>query len=496
VIPPEQLAEIRRLFHAEHFKVGTIASALELHPDTVRSALDTGGFNRARLVRSSSLTDPYLPLIRETLERYPRLRATRIFAMIRPRGYAGSVVQLRRVIARLRPKQREAFLSLRVFPGEQGQVDWAHFGEVRVGRARRRLSCFVLVLSWSRAIALEFFFDQTLENFLRGHVNAFGALGGVPRTILYDNLRSAVLERRGDVIHFHPRLLELSAHYHFAARPCRPARGNEKGRVERAIRYVRESFFAGRSFTTLAELNRQARQWRDDTAHCRRWVEDDERTVGEVLAEEQPRLLPLPVHPFETALVRAISAGKTIYVRFDLNDYSIPPRAVGHALTLIASDTEVRLLDGTSEIARHRRSYDRHELIVDPTHEGALLEEKRKALGATRGGRLFAAAPEAEALLEAALHRGELAGAQTTQLLLLLDDYGASELRGAIRDALAGDTPRAASVAYLLSQRHRARNRRALPTVHLTRRPDLENLHVKPHDPETYDALARRQREK
>jgi hypothetical protein len=201
------------------------------------------------------------------------------------------------------------------------------------------------------------------------------------------------------------------------------------------------------------------------------------------------------LHPFETELVRAISSGKTIYVRFDLNDYSIPPRAVGHALTLIASDTQVRLLDGTSEIARHPRSYGRHELIVDPAHEGALLEEKRKALGATRGGRLSAAAPEAEALLEAALRRGELAGPQTTQLLLLLDDYGASELRGAIRDALAGDTPRAASVAYLLSQRHRARNRRALPAVHLTRRPDLENLHVTPHDPETYDALARRQPE-
>jgi transposase len=496
VIAPEQWAEMRRLFYAEHFKVGTIAAALGVHPDTVRAALDTAAFNRARIVRASALTDPYLALIGETLERYPRLRATRIFAMLRARGYAGSVVQLRRVIARLRPRKREAFLSLRVFPGEQGQVDWAHFGEVRVSRARRRLSCFVLVLSWSRAITLEFFFDQTLENFLRGHVHAFNALGGVPRDLLYDNLKSAVLERRGSVIHFHPRLLELSAHYHFAARPCRPARGNEKGRVERAIRYVRESFFAGRSFTTLEELNRQARLWRDETAHRRRWVDDDERTVSEVLAEEQRHLLPLPLHPFETDLVRAITAGKTIYVRFDLNDYSIPPRAVGHTLTLIASDTQVRLLDGTSEIARHRRSYGRHEMIVDPAHEDALLEEKRRALGATRGGRLSAAAPEAEALLEAALRRGELAGPQTTQLLRLLDDFGANELRGAIRDALASGTPRATSVAYLLNQRHRARNRRALPTVHLTRRPDLEHLHVKPHDPETYDALARRQREK
>jgi transposase len=492
VITPEQRAEIRRLFFAEHFKVGTIAAVLGVHPDTVRSAVGTEGFNRAQIVRASALTDPYLDLIRETLERYPRLRATRIFAMLRPRGYTGSVVQLRRVIARLRPPQREAFLSLRVFPGEQAQVDWAHFGAVPVGRARRRLSCFVLVLSYSRALALEFFFDQTLENFLRGHVRAFDVIGGVPRTILYDNLKSAVLERRGDAIHFHPRLLELCAHYHFAARPCRPARGNEKGRVERAIRYVRESFFAGRSFTTLDDLNRQACVWRDEVARARRWVDDDARTVGEMLAEERERLLPLPAHPFETDLVRAITTGKTIHVRFDLNDYSIPPDAVGHTLTLVASDTLVRILDGTVEIARHRRSYGRHEAIVDPRHEQALLEEKRKALGATRGGRLFAAAPETEALLEAAVRRGELTGPQTAQLLRLLDDYGADELRAAVHEALERDTPRATSVAYLLGQRHRARNRRMLPSVHLTHRPDLEHLHVQPHDPETYDALARR----
>ena len=267
MIPPEQVAEIRRLFYAEHWKVGTIATQLGLHPDTVRSVLETDRFNRARLLRPTVL-DPYIGFIQHTLERYPRLRATRIYQMIHKRGYEGGVVQLRRLVRRLRPvPQREAFLRLRSFPGEQGQVDWAHFGEVRIGRARRRLSCFVLTLSYSRALALEFFFDQSLENFLRGHVRAFVDLGGVPRLLLYDNLRSAVLARRGEVVQFHPRLLELCAHYHFEPRPCGLKRGNEKGRVERAIRYVRESFFAARSFTTLEDFNRQARAWRDDVAH-------------------------------------------------------------------------------------------------------------------------------------------------------------------------------------------------------------------------------------
>ena len=491
MIPPEQIAEIRRLFFAEHWKVGTIAAALGLHPDTVRDAVETDRFNRAKIVRASTLTDPYIDFIRQTLERYPRLRATRIDQMVRTRGYAGSVVQLRRVVARLRPPQREAFLALRTFPGEEAQADWAHFGEVCVGQARRRLSCFVLTLSYSRALALEFFFDQSLENFLRGHVRAFAQLGGVARTILYDNLRSAVLERRGDAVHFHPRLLELCAHYHFAARPCRPGRGSEKGRVERAIRYVRESFFAARPFTTLADFNRQARTWRDEIAHRRPWPGDDRRTVAEIFEEEKARLLPLPAHPFDTDLVRPVRSEKTISVRFDLNDYSIPPTAVGRPLTLVASDTDLRLLDGTVEIARHRRSYDRHERIEDPAHQQALLEDKRKAVGSTRNSRLTSAVPEIEALLDAAFRRGESAAPQTTQLLLLLDDYGASELRAAVCEALERGTPRASSVAYILSRRHRLRRGRTPLPVDLTRRPDLADLHVQPHNPETYDELTR-----
>ena len=297
---------------ADRRRTADSQATLGLHPDTVRGAVETDRFNRAKVVRASALIDPYLGFIRQTLEQYPRLRATRIYDMIRARSYEGSAVHVRRVVARLRPVHREAFLALRTFPGEQGQADWAHFGEVRVGGARRKLSCFVLVLSHCRALALEFSFDQTLENSLRGHVRAFGELGGIPRTILYDNLRSAVLERRGDAVHFHPRFLEMCAHYHCAPRPCRPARGNEKGRVERAIRYVRDSFFAARPFTTLADFNRQARRWRDEIAHQRRWLGDDSRTVAEAFEEERPRLLPLPSHPFDTDRMLAAHSDKII----------------------------------------------------------------------------------------------------------------------------------------------------------------------------------------
>src|SRR6202142_1346162 len=399
MISKETNAQVRRYFYAEHWKVGTIAHQLGVHPDTVRKAIEADRFHGTQPLRAS-IVDPYVPFLRQTLVQYPDLRATRLYLMIRDRGYSGSVVQLRRSVARLRPHSREPFLQLHAFAGEQAQVDWAHFGHVMVGRARRALSCFVATLSYSRALYLEFFFDQTMENFLRGHVHAFQAWAGQPRVILYDNLKSAVLERRGNQIHFNPRLLELCAHYHCVARPCQVRAGNQKGRVERAIRYVRESFWAGRDFTTLEECNRQALLWRDQVAHQRPWPGDDTRTVAQAFAEEQPRLLPLPLHPFNTDLILPIRSAKTIYVRFDLNDYSIPPESVRRPLTLVASDTWVRILDGTQEIARHRRSYDRHQPLLDPAHQQALLKEKRKAFHSTPTGRLAQAVPESETLLD------------------------------------------------------------------------------------------------
>jgi transposase len=487
MIPPETRVQIRRYFYAEHWKIGTIAQALNVHPDTVRRAIEVERFQHAEPLRPS-IVDPYLPFLRETLEQHPRLRATRLYRMIRDRGYAGSVEQLRRVVARLRPQPREAFLRLQVFPAEQGQVDWAYFGSVLVGRARRQLSCFVMTLSWSRALYLEFFFDQTMENFLRGHVRAFATWSGAPRIILYDNLRSAVLERRGDQVHFNPRLLELAAHYHFAPRPCQIRAGNQKGRVERAIRFVRDSFWAGRTFTTLEECNRQALLWRDEVAHQRRWPDDASSTVAQAFADEQPRLLPLPLHSFNTDRIVEVQSRKTIYVRFDLNDYSIPPEVVGRPLTLAASDTHVRVLDGPVEIAYHRRSYDRQRVVADPVHEEALLRIKRKALHATRGGRLTVAVPESESLLERAFAAGESAGSQTAQLLRLLDLYGAAALRRAVKEALERDTPRASSVAFLLRRHHRSA---PLPAVDLSRHPEAQALDVRPHDLETYDELAR-----
>jgi transposase len=490
VIDVDRISQILRLYYAEHWKIGTIATELGVHRDTVAGAIGSAGFHQPRPRERACLTDPYVEFLEQTLEKHPRLRATRLFEMVRDRGYAGSVVQLRRVVARLRPVGREAFLRRRTFPGEEGQVDWAHFGTVPVERGERRLSCFVLVLSWSRAMHLEFFYDQLLESFLLGHVHAFEALGGAPRVLLVDNLKSAVLERLGSHVRLHPRYAELCGHYATSARPCRPARGNEKGRVERAIRYVRESFFAGRRFGSLDELNAQAIEWRDRIAHARPHPDQPDKTVAELWAEERGRLLPIRSHAFETDRLVRVRSRREIYVRFDGNDYSIPPQAVGKELVVAASPSLVRILDRSREIARHVRSWQRHETIEDLTHVVALVDQKRAASDHAPRFQLETVVPEATGFLEKALHAGHSVAVVARRLASYLDLYGKDELAAALLEAIAKKTFDAASVLFLLERRRRSSRRKPREPVEIPRRPDLARLHLKTRSMEIYDDLA------
>ena len=460
----------------------------------MRAALqhETGGLRRG--VSRPSALDPFLPFIRDTLTQYPRLRATRLHEMLRLRGYPGSAVQVRRLVRRLRPQTAtHVYRRVVTLVGEQAQVDWGTtFGTVRIGHGVRTVSGFVMVLGYSRALFALFTLDQPLESFLRGHVAAFEALGGSARTLVYDNLRSAVLDRRGTAIQFHPRLLELAGHSHFAPRPCTPARGNEKGKVERQIQYLRHAFFAARPFRDLDDLNTQFRRWRDDIAHQRRHPEHRDRPVGTVLAEEPPRLLPLPAHPFETDVLRAVRSGKTPSVRFDRNQYSIPHTHVRRPLTLVASATTVRLLDGQTELARHRRSYDTGQTLDDAAHLEGLLAATHQANVHTARDRLRVAVPATATLFERLAARGEALRPHTRRLLALLDDDGPQALAAAIATALARDALGAGSIAHLLEIRRRQQGRTPPLPLAFPNRPGVRDLDVRPHRLESYDALTRR----
>jgi transposase len=492
VIDKDTEAKILRLHLAEKWPPGTIARHLGVHHGVVRRVLEHVGVPAATLARRRSMADPYVGFIIETLEKYPELCASRVYEMVRERGYRGSGGHFRQVVRRLRPpKSAEAFLRLRTLPAEQAQVDWGSFGEVPVLGGKRPLVAFVMVLSWSRMVYLRFGLSQRMGAFLEGHDEAFAFFGGVPRVLLYDNLKSAVTQRVGDVIRFNDTLLAYASHQGYEPRPCAPFRGNEKGRVERAIRYIRASFFPARSWTDLDDLNRQARAWCLGISADRRCPGDRTRTVGNAFAEERERLRCVPETAFPAEDRQEVAVGKTPYARFDGNDYSLPDDRVRRAVTVFATSATVRILDGLDLVASHDRSWGRGQVIEDPAHVAALVASKRHAAEARGLDRLARAAPESRRLLRLTAEQGGNLGATTSLLLRVLDAFGAAAVNAAITEVVDAGRHSPHAVRQVLDRRRHELGLPAPVAVALPDRAAVRDVTVTPHRLDTYDTLTK-----
>jgi transposase len=431
-----------------------------------------------------------MPFIQQTLEKYPKLNSARLHQMITERGYKGSTSHLRHIVAKIRPAPKaEAYLRLATLPGEQAQVDWGHFGKLKIGNAERRLLAFVMVLSWSRRIFLRFYLGDATGNFLRGHVDAFNHYQHVPREILYDNLKSAVIERVDSAIRFNQDLLDLSAHYRFSAKPVPPRRPTSKGRVERTIQYVRTSFFAARDFVDLNDLNSQAIAWCQREATERPCPQDSSITVAEAFVKERPSMLPLPENAYPVYDRMPVQVGKTPYVRFDGNDYSVPAKYVRRTLLVEATLEVVRVVDGINLVAEHTRSFDKERLIENPQHIEALAAEKRNASQSRGMNRILNVVPSSKMFFKAAAERGHNMGRLTQLLVTMLDLYGSSELEAALCENLAAGKVHSAAIQTTLEKR---RVVRGLPppvplTFLKTRNP--HDVDITPNSLDSYDRL-------
>jgi len=305
---------------------------------------------------------------------------------------------------------------------------------------------------------------------------------------LYDNLKSAVLERKGQAIRFNPTLLALSAHYRFEPRPVAPARGNQKGRVERAIRYIRTAFFEGRTYSSLDDLNAQADAWVAGASSQRACPEDTKLTVQEAFEQEKAHLMELPANPFCCDELRAVSVGKTPYVRFDLNDYSIPHTHVQRSLTANADLREVRILDGQQVLATHRRCWDKGQQIEVQAHLEQLVQHKRAARAHRDADRLVHAIPQIQTLLNEAAKRGEPLGRIASQLQELLDVHGRAQMTAAVADALSRGVPHPNAVCLAL-QRQRDQQTPPPLGMALPEHVRARDITVRPHSLDGYDQL-------
>ena len=328
MIDYHDFCQIKHLHTHQGLKAAQIARELTLDPRTVAYWLAQEHFHPRQSRPYTSKLDPFKPAVVRMLERHP-YSAAQVFQHLREQGFDGGYSLVKASIRMVRPKRQPAFLKLAFAPGECAQVDWGAFGSVPVGQTQRRLSFFVMVLCYSRMLYVEFTVSQTMEHFLACHQHAFEFFGGVPQKVMVDNLKSAVLQRAlGQAPVFNPKYLDFAHHTGFTIVPCNVGKGNEKGRVENGVGYVKKHFLAGLEIADFSALHPAARQWLDTIANVR--LHGDTRAQPTALwHKEQPSLRPLPLHPFDIATVTKVRASRQFRVTLETNHYSVPAHYAG-----------------------------------------------------------------------------------------------------------------------------------------------------------------------
>jgi transposase len=482
------IAEVLRLGLVEGVSLRQIARKLHMSRKTVRKILGRHSAPAKPTVARGSLLDRHEQTIRKLLDDTPEMLAPAVLERLRPLGYTGGVTIVRAKLRTLRKHQRrEAFLTLHFEPGAAMQIDWADFGFALPGVARR-VSAFVAVLCHSRYLYIEFTLSQSMGTFLRCMDRCLKFFGGSTAADIFDNMKTVVLSHTAIATVFNPRFLEYArARGGFAVVACNVRKGNEKGRVERPIGFVRTRFWPGRRFRDLLDLNAQASAWRDDFANGR-VHEETGKVPSLVFRHEEKRLLkPLSETPFNTDDVEGASATKMFRVTFDRNKYSVPWRLAFQNLVVRANDDTVGVFVGTKQVALHTRSWGVGEDIEHPSHKHGLLEQKPRAAAGALPPALAALGDTGRTyfgLLAAgsrSIHR------ETVRLTLLVELFGAAAAQSAVTEVMQTGHVGAEYVEYVL--RHKRGLAPQPPPLRLGN-DELDGISLPEPDLSVYDHLA------
>lgn len=482
----ETEVEILHLCNTEGLSPSEAATQLGVHHDAVARVLEQAETGRPEPAPRPSILDPYKSLIEEKLEQYPKLHGTRLYQMAQERGFAGSARIVQRYVRMIRPQRpKKAYVVREYMPGEEAQVDWGHVGKLRVDGGWRALWVFVMWLAYSRYRYAELVLDLTAESLRRSILRALAFFKGTTRRWVFDNPKTIVLERFGRTARLHPQLLDLAAAFCVQPTLARVRTPTDKGGVERAIRDLKEGFFAGRMIRSLETGNAALRTYLETIVAGRPHPVLKERMVGEVFQDEQPRLLSLPEAMPSGALVVPVAVDATASVRFGTNRYSVPPEYVGHSLTLVSDDVLVRVLHGDREVARHTRSWGKNQRIDDPRHREALTKNRPHARDLSVRDRLVRAVPELSVLYERWLEHHRTLNFMTARVSKLFALYGQDVLTSAVRAMVVRGTHDPGALA-LLCEQERIKGTRPVP-IELELGDHVPDEIVVPHALASYD---------
>jgi transposase len=317
-----------------------IARQLGVSLQAIHYWIDTGQLDREvdpvtprRPARRAQQLDPFMALIDERLTTYPALSAVRLFQECRAAGYPGGITQLRDYVMKVRPRpEPEPIVRFETAPGLQAQCD---FAELKLPWGKRY--AFLVVLGYSRLLCIDIVARQTALTVMLGLERAFAMFGGVPREMLFDQMKSVVVADHrpgGGCLLENPEFLRFAAHWGFRIRACRPYRAQTKGKVERPVGYFRTSFFYGRTFLNDADLGEQAMRWTTDVANQRVHGTTKESPVVRFARDEQHTLLPLAARPYRSLVL--LPETPRVATRPRVPDIVVEQRALSTYSALVA----------------------------------------------------------------------------------------------------------------------------------------------------------------
>jgi transposase len=496
VLKAEIQAEILARYFGDKKSARAISKEMGINRKSVAGVINRRSVTFCPTPRKTkSILEPFYEKIAELLEKDPWISASTIHHRIRTFGYMGGVSIVRDYAAKTRKiplKKREAFLKLEFAPGDCAQVDWGEFGDVFGDGVK--IHCFVMVLCYSRLLYLEFTRSERFEDFVRCHENGFQYFSNrVPRECWYDNLATAVTDRMGSLVRFNERFFAYLSHHHIRPHACNPARGNEKGRVEDGVKYIRSSFWAGRHFKDFETLTYQASLWRDQIANQREHRSNHK--IPKLLFEsvEKQHLMEMNPHPFDTDEVIARVVPPQCHIPYETNQYSVPWTLVGLTVTLRISALDLRMYYKTQLVARHERSYLKSKTYTNPGHLQGLLE--RKPGGKNQPWQIQAVnaiGPELSKYVELVKSGSRSLRGELSQLLALATVYGEQAVNAAVKECLSLSIIGVDQVEKILTTKKRQNDDETLNPKPIVFKNEKLNRVVPTANLEKYDEASRR----
>lgn len=451
---------------------------------TVDKWLAQKNFNPRKSTTGPSKLDLFKNHIVRMLDSHP-YTAVQIFQRLKEMDFKGGYSIVKEYVRKIRPRRTPAFLKLAFAPGECAQVDWGAYGSVNVGSTRRKLSFFLMVLCHSRMMYLEFTVLQTMEHFLECHQNAFDFFGGVAKKIMVDNLKSAVLRRfTGKAPIFNPKYLDYANHCGFSIVACNIRKGNEKGRVENGVGYVKKNFLSGLDIPNFDAIKPAATKWMESVANVRIHGETKEKPTI-LFQKERETLGALPTQRFDVATISQVRASCQFRISCDSNRYSVPAQYAGAKLTLKTYPDRICIYHENKLIARHDRRYDRNQDFEDPDHPKELLAQRRKAKDQKIFMRFLTLSHKAQEYYRQLEMRRLNPQHHIRKIVALSEIYGSDLVTRALEDAFTFRAFSSEYIANLLEQKSRSMPEAG--ALHLTRREDLLDIEIELPDMSIYD---------